>query len=381
MILVHISNSSLNYDSRIKKQLSAVNNAAIFNKIIYLTLRNSDNACVLSNEFQFCNMIAVKLLTKNLGTSAFAYRVQYIEWIIRSFLLLLKIKPTVIQVHNYAPLPIAVLVKKFVKCLIVYDAHELQSDSNGLSPIQKKRIFMLEKHYIRSVDHLIVVSHSIGEWYKKNMNVHQISVIYNVPMMQTAIEKVENIREKWSIPSDAILFMYQGAFIPGRFLLQLISLFSEMSDRNRHLVLMGEGWLKSTLENASQAYEHIHVIPAVAPENLLSITAQADIGLSIIENICLSYYYCMPNKFFEYNHAGVPVIVSDFPDLATMVDRYECGWKVDPDSLHTIKQLLDSVSKSDIEHKKRNTVRIRNDFNWSKEQQKYLQIFDDLLQK
>ena len=51
----------------------------------------------------------------------------------------------------------------------------------------------------------------------------------------------------------------------------------------------------------------------------------ADLGVAPIENVCLSYYFCSPNKLFEYINAGLPVVASDFPEMRQVIQRFS-GW-------------------------------------------------------
>ncbi len=59
----------------------------------------------------------------------------------------------------------------------------------------------------------------------------------------------------------------------------------------------------------------------VPSDQVTLYAASADLGIAAIENVCLSYYYCSPNKLFEYLLAGVPVIASDLPELGGIISR------------------------------------------------------------
>ena len=54
-------------------------------------------------------------------------------------------------------------------------------------------------------------------------------------------------------------------------------------------------------------------------------TAQADLGISLEENLGLNYYYALPNKLFDYIQARIPVLVSDLPEMAAVVHSYGIG--------------------------------------------------------
>ena len=64
---------------------------------------------------------------------------------------------------------------------------------------------------------------------------------------------------------------------------------------------------------------------------MLLHTRGADVGICGVDNVCLSYYYSLPNKLFEYLHAGVPVLVPEWPEMLRIVKEYGCGWLVGED--------------------------------------------------
>ncbi|MDX1700370.1 MAG: hypothetical protein R3250_07115, partial [Melioribacteraceae bacterium] len=68
--------------------------------------------------------------------------------------------------------------------------------------------------------------------------------------------------------------------------------------------------------------------------------AGADLGLALIENISISYYYALPNKLFEYIMAGVPVLSSNLPQMKIIIDTYGVGRYADPENKGEIISLL-----------------------------------------
>jgi len=99
----------------------------------------------------------------------------------------------------------------------------------------------------------------------------------------------------------------------------------------------------------------------VEPDDVISYTQSAYVGLSLIENTCLSYYLTLANKVVEYIVAGVPAITTDFPEPARIIDSYKCGWKVS-DNKQSVIDLIESISKEDIKEKKDNTILCKNNF-------------------
>ena len=60
----------------------------------------------------------------------------------------------------------------------------------------------------------------------------------------------------------------------------------------------------------------------------------------------LNNYLSLPNKIFEYIAAGLPVVASDFPDMAELVSDYDVGETCDPESPADIARAIRSRARS-----------------------------------
>ena len=65
--------------------------------------------------------------------------------------------------------------------------------------------------------------------------------------------------------------------------------------------------------------DRYHVVDPVSSREVVSFVRDADVSVVAIQNICLSYYYCMPNKLLESVMGGLPVVVSNLPELRQLV--------------------------------------------------------------
>jgi glycosyltransferase involved in cell wall biosynthesis len=48
-------------------------------------------------------------------------------------------------------------------------------------------------------------------------------------------------------------------------------------------------------------------------------------GMCLLENKGLNYYHALPNRIFDYMQAGIPVITSNLPDIAGVVQKHQTG--------------------------------------------------------
>jgi len=99
-----------------------------------------------------------------------------------------------------------------------------------------------------------------------------------------------------------------------------------------YLLVAGSGELLDeykTKAAGSGAGERIIFMGNIQQEKLLEVTAAADLGFALIENLSVSYYYALPNKMFEYIMAGVPAVVSNLPQMRQIIEEHGCGFVLD----------------------------------------------------
>jgi glycosyltransferase involved in cell wall biosynthesis len=271
-------------------------------------------------------------------------------------------------------LPLAVVAKRVKKCKLIYDPHELETERLGLYGFGKKISKWIERKFIFSSDAIIVVSESILKWYTASYQLSNIFLIRNVPHFFQS-KKSNVLREKFVIPNHQLIFIYQGLINEGRSIELYLRAFSKMD--HHHLVIMGYGPLEHLVIEYAGKFPNIHFQPAVKPSEVMDYTSSADIGLSLIENCCLSYYYSLPNKFFEYIMAEIPLVVSNFPDMADIVKLHDIGWPVDITEEHLVDTIT-SISEEQIGVKIGNLNKVKSQFTWENEESTLVKVFEKL---
>ena len=109
-------------------------------------------------------------------------------------------------------------------------------------------------------------------------------------------------------------------------------------------------------------------------------TAGATIGVIPYERVGLNHLYCTPNKLWEYPNAGVPVLVSPFPELRKPVEKYGCGWLLTeiPEPKVLAHQLAELTKTEITEAEKACRTFIKED-NWSKYAASLVALYDELI--
>jgi glycosyltransferase involved in cell wall biosynthesis len=319
----------------------------------------------------------VALATRNWPRHLLIQPIKYVEWLSRIVSRFRRERITLIHAHNVAGLPVGVILKWLTRAPLVYDAHELESERNGISRLRNRLSGLAERIWIRAADATITVSDGIADWYEEAYGIDRPAVVRNIPVRAGApAQRSRVLRETHGIPDDAVLFIYQGALSRGRGIEQIVEIFSDTEMKN-HLVVMGYGALENTVVEAADRCPNIHFQPAVAPQDVLHYTSSADIGLCLIENTCLSYYYSLPNKLFEYLLCGLPVIVNDLPEQRKIVEAFDCGWTA-PSSLDASKAMIAAIDAGALATRKRGAEHAASELDWNNEAARMTAVYLDV---
>ena len=300
-----------------------------------------------------------------------------LEIIFKMFWMSIKFKPNIIHCHDTPVLPLGLILKALTGAKIIYDAHELESDRNGLSAIGGKLTFFVEQKAWRFIDRLVVVSPSILSWYEQNIGYKKSAVVFNSPLI---LSKKNNLgksylKTKFAIPEEATVFIYNGVFTSGRGLELVSKVFQQQSIRS-HIVFLGFGEKEEELIGLSKVYANIHVHDAVAHDEVIAINQSADVGLALVENASLSDFLCLPNKLFEYAFAGVYVLTSNFPEMSAMVKSYNLGECSDVD----FQSIYDCVHRIEQDKPFRMLdVRDLSALSWDAQKAKLDELYSELI--
>lgn len=177
------------------------------------------------------------------------------------------------------------------------------------------------------------------------------------------------------------IIIYQGVLNKGRGLDHLIE--SMQFVQNALCLIVGSGPEYSRLSGLVRAFkveEKVMLMGKISPLELKGITIQADLGVSIEENMGLNYYYGLPNKIFDYIHAGVPVLVSPFPEMKNLLDQYEVGETLISREPSKIGQQMNNILGNTTENIKwrKNLEIARKELCWHNEEGKLLGLLSKI---
>ncbi len=286
----------------------------------------------------------------------------------------------IIHCNDLDTLALAFIVKTFYnkQIKVVYDAHEHETERHHQSDFDKKILKIVERFLLKYVDKTITVSEPIADEYAKLYNIERPIVIYNTPE-KIDIEKKDIFREKFNIPKEHIIFLYQGGLQPRRGILEFFNLIR--GKEGVSYVIMGFGHLKDEILELTKTESNLYFHDAVSPDVLLDYTSSADIGVCIEENLCKSWDMGLPNKMFEYYMVGLPIVVSGLQELKRFVIENQTGFVIeDIFDQEEFDRLLPTILEK-YREKYKNIEKVKNIYNWQNQEKKLLKLYGELATK
>ena len=87
------------------------------------------------------------------------------------------------------------------------------------------------------------------------------------------------------------------------------------------------------------------------------------------------------NKIFDYIHAGVPVLASNLPEIAQIINKYNIGIIIDEVSPEIIAEKITEMINDTIKYNKwkENLKTAANELCWENEEQKLIKVYKSLV--
>jgi len=300
----------------------------------------------------------------------------YLEYNIRLFFYLLFSKFDAVCGIDLDTLAPCFTVAKLKRKKLIYDAHEYFTEVPEVvsRPLVKKIWTILERNTVPKINYAYTVCESIATLFTKKYNT-PFEVIRNVPFKKKSPEKSEHPKQN--------IILYQGALNEGRGLKQTIEAMQWIE--YAQLWLVGEGDLSQKLRDQVQQLELTDQVifkGYLQPHQLKDITPLARIGLNLLENKGLSYYYSLANKAFDYIQAKIPAIHMSFPEYEKLNAQFETAILLENLEPKLIAKSITELLKNKDLYKKleANCEAAAKIYIWEEEEKKLLSFYKKVFQ-
>jgi glycosyltransferase involved in cell wall biosynthesis len=226
-------------------------------------------------------------------------------------------------------LPAAFVAARLRRKKLFYDSHEYFTEAEGLTghPVKKRIWLRIEKWILPRLDSMITVNESIAAIYRRLYNI-PVHVVRNVPPLRP-LPPLQS-RNELGLPEHKRIIILQGAYIdPDRGAREAVSAMEYVD--GAVLLIAGAGRdleAVKKMANAPALSGKVLFRDKMPFDMLQQYTRHASAGLSLDKPVHLNYTYSLPNKIFDYVHAGIPVVVSPLPEMEKLLADYAIGFAV-----------------------------------------------------
>lgn len=262
------------------------------------------------------------------------------------------------------------LISKKLNIPIIFDSHEIFTEMPTIQGRWVKHIWKkIEKSFVPKIKRMITASDSYANWFAKEYDINKPLVINNLPRKIEFTGIKENSKK---------VILYQGWLNYSRGIDKAI--LAMQSIDNAELWIAGGGPMESEFRKIAEdakVEDKVKFLGKLRPSDLREITPKADVGLSIEENKGLSYYYSLPNKISDYIQSRVPVVVSNFPEMANIVNNFGVGEIIENHSPEHLVAKINLVLKNGKAFYLHNLNVASDELCWENQEDKILKLFSD----
>jgi len=311
------------------------------------------------NRFERMTKTLIKAYETALVLDAEVYHIHDPELIILGILLKIRRKRVIYDVHE--DYKVALIHKKWIPPY--------------LRTIVVECVVLAEWLSGRLFDGIVAATPMIESYFSKNKTV----LVQNFPIMD---ESVQNslIPYKDRFP----IIIYLGGISELRGAKEMVLAVGMLPEHLGAQLYLAGKFSPTSMEykiKELRGWEKVNFLGWLSQEKLAALLGKTRIGLVVLHPTH-SYLDSYPMKLFEYMHAGIPVIASDFPLWRKIVEEVGCGLLVDPLNPEAIAEaifwLLDHPDKAESMGK-RGQDAIRYKFNWECEADKLLFMYHRIL--
>jgi glycogen(starch) synthase len=304
---------------------------------------------------------------------------------------IMRLEPDLVHAHDMLPVGLcarAVLAmrRKRNQVKFLYDAHEFVPGCDSIPADRLEALTRYERRYLPYADAVVTVSEPLAELLRETHGLARLpTVVLNAPLAADASRPDPgNVRATCGLDPETPLAVYSGWVAPERrieVIIEAARLIPEL-----HVAFLtnrpNDPYLKS-LVALGEEYgidDRLHWLDYVDYADLPRYLSTADMGIHPMQAGPINHEIALPNKFFEYSHAKLPLVVSDVKTLAAEVRRLGNGevfTSGDLDSLvAAIEKVLVDPDAYRVAYQDRELMA---EYTWERQVHHYVRLYEELI--
>ena len=308
----------------------------------------------------------------------------YAAFNIRLFFFLVFSKAEYLFANDLDALPANFLASRLKRIPLIYDSHEYYTGVPELEnrPFVKTCWKWFERMIFPRLKTIITVNDSIASLYEKEYGKRPL-VIRNVPLKGDfpPISNKTELRKKLQLPESDKLIILQGAGINIQRGAEEAVLAMQFLE-NTTLLIVGGGDVLPVLKGLVNEYRLENKIifkPRLPYTELMQHTRAADLGLTLDKDTNINYRFSLPNKIFDYIHAGIPVLASRLPEVERIIAGYGVGDFIERHDPKHIAEKMESMLQNEtaLAGWRKNLEIASHELNWDEEKKKFPKIINE----
>jgi glycosyltransferase involved in cell wall biosynthesis len=306
----------------------------------------------------------------------------YLLFNLRLFFFLLNKSFDVLVANDLDTLGPCYLISRFKKCSLIYDTHEFFTGVPELQhrPLKRKIWEALERTIFPKLNHVITVNQSIAEQYEK-LYQKKLEVVRNVSD-PTHLPGTYKSRKELGLGEEDFILILQGNGINiNRGAEELLSALAHTE--GVCLLIIGNGDVFPQLRQRvqkEQLFDRVKLMDRLPYAEMMQYTHCSDVGVSLDKPGNPNYEMSLPNKLFDYIHAGIPVLVSDLKEPARIVKQFNIGRICKNHSPEEIAENINFMRREKEQYKqwKANTEKAAAQLSWKEERKTLENIYQEI---
>ena len=249
------------------------------------------------------------------------------------------LEPDILHVHHPFLLPTAAAVPEVLssrgrQVSLLYDARE---NFAGIPPEEQGNrrrhhvVVSLEARTIRTADMVTTVSPLIAQELRERYGLRELpTTVLNMPVLRDEQGAPgTTVRDLAGVGPATALLVYSGTMSRARGMEVLIDALAYVPNAVLALVTVPypHPMTAGLMDRATrlEVADRIRVLPPVGQDELVPFLSGADVGVHPLPSGSPNHDMAMPNKLYEYLHAGLTLVVSDARAVAEFVHVHGVG--------------------------------------------------------